>query len=97
MTTRTMQISVTLLIPTKTGLVWWPAEIEVPAGLDDDAAMDHINEELVEAGTLRCTKLEIGRDEKTGVRAITRRIPSIIGVNGFATITPLHIELAEQE
>lgn len=96
MSTRTMRISVTLLIPAKDGLVWWAAEVEVPAEADDVAALDQINEILVEDGTLRCTRLTLGRDAN-GVRAITGRSPAIVGINGFATITPLHIVLGETE
>lgn len=96
MTTRSMQISVTMLIPTKGGMVWWPAEVDVPGHLDEVGAIDWINEAIVNDGTLRCMKIETEAGDGRA-RQIKRRVPVIIGINGFATITPLHIELIEAE
>ena len=92
--TRVFRFSVTLLIHTKSGLVWWPAEYPVPRHLDEVGAMDYLNQIIVEDGTIRCTKLVTASNEGQG-RFIRGREPVLIGTNAIATITPLHIDLIE--
>jgi len=94
--TRVYQFSVTLLIHTKNGLVWWPAEIEVPYNFTDEQAMDHLNTVIVEDGSLRATKIRSEGGDGPRARVITGREPVIIGANALATITPLHFQLIEQ-
>jgi hypothetical protein len=94
--TRTYQFSVTLLIYTKNGLVWWPAEIDVPYNFTDEQALDHINTVLVEDGSIRCTKIKSDCGDGPRARIITGREPVIIGANALATITQLHFQLVEQ-
>jgi hypothetical protein len=93
--TRTFVFSVTLLIHVKSGLVWWPAEIDVPHAMDDEQALDYLNSILVEDGTLRATKIKTASGEGLA-RVIVGREPVLIGVNAIATITALHLNLIEE-
>ena len=93
--TRTFVFSVTLLIHVKSGLVWWPAEIQVPYAMDDEQALNHLNTILVEDGTLVATKIKTASGEGQA-RVVIGREPVIIGVNAIATITALHLNLVEE-
>lgn len=89
---RTFVFSATLLIPMKTGLVWWLASIDVDAGYTDEEAIDYLHDLLVEDRAIRCTKLVSTADER-GRRTVTEKVPTIIGAGAVATITPLHVPL----
>lgn len=87
-------VSVTTMIPTKSGFAWWPCEVDVDPRLSDDEAMTEIMDALVEDGLLHVIKLDL--DHLDGRRKkIVKRTPSVLGINMIGTITPLHVELVD--
>jgi hypothetical protein len=87
--TDTIRISVTTLIPTANGFVWFPAE----ASVEDYRDLQDIHDALVSEGEIfvqkLITKVENGR------RTIVDREPTIVGRGMVGTITPLHQDLDE--
>ena len=88
-------VSITTMIPTRSGFAWWPCElIDVPPGTPDDVAVKAAYDLLIRDGLLRVIKLDLepmdGRQ-----KAIRGRMPTIMGKGIIGTITPLHIEIAE--
>lgn len=93
--TKKVIVSVTTTIPTKSAFVWWPAEVEVSADLDDAEAMDEIMAALIEDGLIRVTKLELEHGPGQE-RRVASRSEVILGINAVATITPMHLRIAEE-
>lgn len=79
-------LTVTTMMPTRSGFVWFPFEVEAE---DFDDAHDM----LVEEGCLRGNKLET--ETVDGARLITKRIPYILGLGMVGTICPCHLDLGE--
>lgn len=92
--TRPLLISVTTMIPTKTAMVWWFAEVDVLEGMDDDEGLAWINNRLISDKTVLCRKLSTEPTEGRA-RVITGRSPAILGVGAIGTITLPHLELME--
>lgn len=88
---RLFRFSVTMLIPTKTGLVWWGAEKLVPANMTDEQALEWLGQILIEDGQLLCHKFTLGNG--SGPREIQNRTPVLISQQGYASITPLHVDV----
>lgn len=88
-------VSITTMIPTRSGFAWWPCElVGVPANTPDDQAIQAAYNELRDAGCLLVVKLDIepidGR--RRGIRS---RMPAVLGKPMIGTITPMHLELVE--
>lgn len=92
---RPFVFSVTLMIPNKSGLVWWPCCVEYDAALTETEAMDRLHQELVEDGSIRVTKF-VTIAGAAGERIVTEKVPTIIGAAAVATITPIHVRVRDQ-
>ncbi|WP_157928734.1 hypothetical protein [Pararhizobium haloflavum] len=80
-------LSVMTVIPSHTGFVWWPVEF-------DCEDIDEVFEELDGAGCIKGLKYE-GERRNSRTLHVTRKVPMILGVNSFISITPLHQTLLD--
>ncbi|RWX72543.1 hypothetical protein [Mesorhizobium sp. M2A.F.Ca.ET.039.01.1.1] len=78
--------SVTTVIPSKSGFVWFPAEFE-------QATLDDLFEDMAQDGCVKCQKIIL--ESQGGTRIARKREPMILGLPGIVTITPMHIDFVE--
>lgn len=89
-------LSITTVIPTGSGVAWWPCEINVSDDVpdDDDVFVDHVMASLLRDGMIRVTKLDL---EKLGgrQRRVRKRRAAVITRNIIGSIAPLHVDIVE--
>ena len=85
-----MKIALMTIIPTRTALVWYPAE-----ALDAET-LDDVHRLLVEDGVLRIEKFETTR-LADGAFLVRERIPKIIGRAGVVEITAFDAKIIETQ
>ena len=87
-------VSVTTMIPSRSGFAWWLCEIDLPDDLPEEAVMDWCAAKLVKDGLLRVTKLDVEYGPNK-TRIVKDRRPAILGLGMVGTIMPTTIETVE--
>ena len=86
-------VSITTLIPSRSGFAWWPCELlDVPPETPDDEAIRRAHEILVRDGLLRVVRFDLAPADG-GRKSVRGRVPTVLGRGMIGTIAPLHVEL----
>jgi hypothetical protein len=90
-------VSITTMIPTKSGFAWFPCEMDLPSNLPAESVMDFCADKLATDGLIRVTKMDLDYypdDRKK--RYVTKRTPMVLTLPMVGIVQPLDLELIEE-
>lgn len=81
--------AVTTIVPTKSGLLWYPAEF-----IETD--LDALADTIANDGIVKCTKLVLEPGASGSLRRVIDRQELILGASAIVMIAPMHLTIVEE-